>query len=154
MTNLYPPKLFVSMLVRPLLLTLNACTKSTVDENEVEHFEPSRRSVPVLVAVLSWLHAMSQEAELADPEDFYSDGVSKINIETLFQDLHRMKKASSLERNRNFHFCAHPFLLVSVVCHCLVFRSEVTACPKLRYSRQAVNAIYYKWSPRWRCLRQ
>jgi hypothetical protein len=96
-TNLYPPKLFVSMLVRPLLLTLNACTKSTVDENEVEHFEPSRRSVPVLVAVLSWLHAMSQEADLADPEDFYSDGVSKINFETLlFQDLRRMKRASSL----------------------------------------------------------
>lgn len=114
-TNLYPPKLFVSMLVRPLLLTLNACTKFTVDENEVEHFEPSRRSVPVLVAVLSWLHAMSQEAELADPKDFYSDGVSKINVETLFQDLHRMKKASPLERSRNFHICAHPFLIVSVI---------------------------------------
>ncbi len=115
MTTLYPPQLFISLLVRPLLLTLNACTKSTVDENEVEHFEPSRRSVPVLVAVLSWLHAMSQEAGLADPKDFYSDGVSEINIEILFQDLHRMKKASPLERSRSFHICAHPFLLVSVV---------------------------------------
>lgn len=103
------------MLVKPLLLTLNACTKFTVDENEVEHFEPSRRSVPVLVAVLSWLYAMAQEAGLADPKDFYSDGVSKINLETLFNDLYKMKKASPHERNRSFHICAHPFLLVSVV---------------------------------------
>ena len=101
------------MLVRPLLLTLNACTKFTVDEDKVEHFEPSRRSVPVLVAVLSWLWAMSQEAGLANPNDFYSDGVSQINIETLFQDLYRMKKATPQERNRNFHICAHPFLIVS-----------------------------------------
>ena len=32
-TNIYSQKLFVKMLVRPLLLTLNACTKFTVDEN-------------------------------------------------------------------------------------------------------------------------
>ena len=62
------------MLVRPLLVTLNACTKFTVDENEVEHFEPSRRAIPVIVAVLSWLHAISEEAGLADRSDFYSDG--------------------------------------------------------------------------------
>ena len=111
--NLYPRKLFVSMLVRPLLLALNACTKFTVDENDVVHTEPSRRAVPVIVAVLSWFYAMAEEAGLADATDFYSDGVSRINVETLFEDLCRMKKASPHEKSRNFYLCAHPFLLVS-----------------------------------------
>jgi len=110
-TSLYPRNLFVKMLVRPLLVTLNACTKFTVDENEVEHFEPSRRAIPVIVAVLSWLHAISEEAGLADRSDFYSDGVSKINVETLFEDLYKMKKASPHEKSRNFFLCGHPFLL-------------------------------------------
>mmetsp|Transcript_4030 Transcript_4030/g.9096 ORF Transcript_4030/g.9096 Transcript_4030/m.9096 type:complete len:1153 (-) Transcript_4030:125-3583(-) len=109
-TNLYSSKLFVKMLVRPLLLTLNACLKYTVDENEVQHFA-SRQAVPVIVAVLSWLHAMSEEAGLAKPTDFYSDGVSEINVETLFGDLYNMKKASPHEKSRNFFLCAHPFLL-------------------------------------------
>ena len=113
--NQYPRKLFVDMLVRPLLLTLNACTKYTVDENNVVHTEPSMRAVPVIVAVLSWFYAMAEEADLAEPKDFYSDGVSKINVETLFQDLCRMKKASRHEKSRNFYLCAHPFLLVSVL---------------------------------------
>jgi hypothetical protein len=101
------------MLVRPLLLALNACLKFTVDENDVVHTEPSRRAVPVVVAVLSWFYAMAEEAGLADATDFYSDGVSKINVETLFEDLCRMKKASPHEKSRNFYLCAHPFLLVS-----------------------------------------
>lgn len=113
-TNIYPQKLFVKMLVRPLLLTLNACTKFTVDEDEVEHFEPSRRAIPVIVAVLSWFHAMSEEAGLAEPSDFYSCGVSNYNVETLFEDLYKMKKASQHEKSRNFFLCAHPFLLVSI----------------------------------------
>lgn len=109
--NLYPRKLFVNMLVRPLLLTLNACTKFTIDENNVVHTEPSRRAVPVIVAVLSWFYAMAEEAGLAGPNDFYSDGVSRISVETLFEDLSRMKKASPQEKSRNFYLCAHPFLL-------------------------------------------
>ena len=112
-TNLYPRTLFINMLVKPLLLTLNACTKFSVDENEVEHFEPSRRAVPVIVAVLSWLHAMAEEMELATPEDFYSDGISDYDTETLFEDLYRMKKASPHEKGKNFYLTAHPFLLVS-----------------------------------------
>ena len=107
----YPKNIFYSMLVRPLLLSLNSCSKFTIDENQVEHVDPSRRSVPVIVAVLSWLHAMSMEVGLSDPKDFYSDGVSKINVQTLFEDLTRMKKASPHERSRNFYICAHPFLL-------------------------------------------
>mmetsp|Transcript_16532 Transcript_16532/g.34920 ORF Transcript_16532/g.34920 Transcript_16532/m.34920 type:complete len:1375 (-) Transcript_16532:78-4202(-) len=110
-TNLYPRNLFVKMLVRPLLLTLNACTKFTTDENQVQHFEPSRQAVPVIVAVLSWLHAMAEEANLADPSDFYSDGVSEIDVESLFEDLYRMKKASSHEKSKHFFLTAHPFLL-------------------------------------------
>ncbi len=94
-------------------MALNACTKFTVDENDVVHTEPSRRAVPVIVAVLSWFYAMAEEAGLADATDFYSDGVSRINVETLFEDLCRMKKASPHEKSRNFYLCAHPFLLVS-----------------------------------------
>ena len=88
------------MLVRPLLLTLNACTKHSIDENEVEHWEPSRKAIPVIVAVLSWLYAMSEQAGLAKPTDFYSDGVSEINVETLFQDLYKMKQAHPNEKNK------------------------------------------------------
>ncbi|KAL7546171.1 hypothetical protein ACHAWF_009514, partial [Thalassiosira exigua] len=111
-TNIYPRALFVKMLVRPLLLTLNACTKTTVDDNEVQHFSPSRQAIPVIVAVLSWLYAMGvEEGNLADPTDFYSDGVSDIDTEILFEDLCRMKKASPSEKSKNFYLCAHPFLL-------------------------------------------
>jgi hypothetical protein len=46
--------------------------------------------------VLSWLHAVSQEAELADPEDFYSDGVSKINI--------KKRYSSGLAQNEESQF--------------------------------------------------
>lgn len=114
-TNLYSRDLFVKMLVRPLLLALNACLKVTTDENEVQHFEPSRQAVPVIVAVLSWLHAMAEEANLGEPADFYSDGVSKMNVESLFEDLDKMKRASAHEKSKNFYLCAHPFLLVSFV---------------------------------------
>jgi len=56
------------MLVKPLLLTLNSCSKFSVDEDKVSHFDPARRAVPVIVAVLSWLHAMANEVELAEPQ--------------------------------------------------------------------------------------
>lgn len=110
-TSLYSSKLFVKMLVRPLLVSLNACLKFHVDENEVQHFQPSRRSVPVIVGVLSWLYTMAEEANLALPTDFYSDGVSEIDVNVLFEDLYRMKKAGKHERSKNFYICAHPFLL-------------------------------------------
>ena len=92
--------------------------------------------------MLSWLHAVSQEAELADPEDFYSDGVSKINIKKRYSSGLAQNEESQFSRTQpNFHICAHPSLLVGVVCRCLVFRSEVTtSCPKLHYSRQAVKS--------------
>ena len=110
-TTLYSSKLFVKMLVRPLLVSLNACLKFHVDENQVQHFQPSRRSVPVIVGVLSWLYTMAEEANLAMPTDFYSDGVSELDINMLFDDLFRMKKAGKHERSKNFYICAHPFLL-------------------------------------------
>ncbi len=47
-----------SLLVRPLLLTLNAPTKSTVTMNEVDHFEHLRQSVPPL-SLLSSLSSSS-----------------------------------------------------------------------------------------------
>ena len=56
------------MLVKPLLLTLNSCSKFSVDEDKVSHFDPARRAVPVIVAVLSWLHAMANEMGLAEPQ--------------------------------------------------------------------------------------
>lgn len=56
------------MLVKPLLLTLNSCSKFSIDEDKVSHFDPARKAVPVIVAVLSWLHAMSNEVGLAEPQ--------------------------------------------------------------------------------------
>lgn len=112
-TSLFTSKLFVKMLVRPLLVSLNACLKFYVDENQVQHFQPSRRSVPVIIGVLSWLYTMAEEANLALPTDFYSDGVSQIDVNLLFEDLYRMKKAGKHERSKNFYICAYPFLLVS-----------------------------------------
>ena len=109
----YTRGLFISSLVKPLLITLNNCAKFSVDDNEVEHYEPSRRAVPVIVAVLSWLHSISEEMGLSEPSDFYSDAVSTINTETLFEDLYRMKKASPHEKSKHFFLTAYPFLLVS-----------------------------------------
>ena len=56
------------MLVKPLLLTLNSCSKFSVDEDKVSHFDPARKAVPVIVAVLSWLHALANEMGLAEPQ--------------------------------------------------------------------------------------
>jgi ubiquitin-protein ligase E3 A/E3 ubiquitin-protein ligase HERC4 len=111
-TSQYTGSLFVKMLVKPLLRTLNICASYTVDENEVEHFTPSRRAVPVIVAVLSWLYSMAEEHQnLAKPTDFYSDGVSEINVETLFSDLYTMKRTSEHERSKQFFITSHPWLL-------------------------------------------
>jgi len=110
-TTLYSRTLFVKMLVRPLLLSLNACLQFHVDEHEVQHYQTSRRSAPVIVGVLSWLYTMSEEANLAVPTDFYSDGVSGIDVNILYDDLYKMKKASKHERSKNFYICAYPFLL-------------------------------------------
>lgn len=110
-TSQYTGSLFVKMLVKPLLRTLNICASYTVDENEVEHFTPSRRAVPVIVAVLSWLYSMAEEQNLAKPTDFYSDGVSEINVETLFSDLYTMKRTSEHERSKQFFITSHPWLL-------------------------------------------
>lgn len=116
--KLYPRHLFVKMLVKPLLLTLNACTAYATEEDQVQRRArdrlASRQAVPVIVAVLSWFHAMAEEAKLADPADFYSDGVSKLNVERLFEDLYNMKHSNPEERSKNFYLCSHPFLLVSV----------------------------------------
>jgi len=110
-TSHYTGSLFVKMLVRPLLRTLNVCASHTVDENEVVHSNPSKQAVPVIVAVLSWLYAMAEEQDLAKPADFYSDAVSEINVETLFGDLYAMKRASPNERSKHFYITQHPFLL-------------------------------------------
>jgi len=109
--NLYPREIFAKMLVQPLLRALNECLKFSVDENQVSHFQPSRQAVPVIVAVISWLHTIAEESNLASPTDFYSDGVSQISVGALFDDLQRMKRASPRERSKNFHICAYPFLL-------------------------------------------
>ena len=110
-TTLYSRQLFVKMLVRPLLVSLNACLKFHVDEHEVEHYQTSRRSAPVIVGVISWLYTISEEAKLAAPTDFYSDGVSEMDVNVLYEDLYKMKKASKHERSKNFYICAYPFLL-------------------------------------------
>lgn len=108
----YPRPLFVSHLVSPLLVALTKCLTSSRDNNDVEHFQPSRQAVPVIISALAWFYQMSVEhPELAAPVDFYSDAVSEIKIECLFEDLVRMKKASNHDRPRHFFLTAHPFLL-------------------------------------------
>lgn len=67
---------------------------------------------------------MAVEADLADPTDFYSDGVSKMNTESLFDDLYKMKNASPHEKSKNFYLCAHPFLLVSFSISLLSFHGK------------------------------
>ncbi|EJK76295.1 hypothetical protein THAOC_01949, partial [Thalassiosira oceanica] len=83
----YPRPLFVSHLVSPLLVALTKCLTSSRDNNDVEHFQPSRQAVPVIISALAWFYQMSVEhPELAAPVDFYSDAVSEIKIECLFEE--------------------------------------------------------------------
>jgi ubiquitin-protein ligase E3 A len=71
----------------------------------------SGRLVPLVTAVLSWLHSASERAGgMVRPEDFYSKAVNEMDSKEAFVDLYRWKKASKVQRSTNFFICAHPFL--------------------------------------------
>jgi hypothetical protein len=62
--------------------------------------------------VLGWFHKASERVEgIARPEDFYSEAISGINPEALYEDLGRLKNANKVQRATNFFLCASPFLM-------------------------------------------
>jgi ubiquitin-protein ligase E3 A len=109
--TLYPRESFVRMLVKPLLSQLSKTLRIDVDSNGVQHMQISRRAVPVIVTVLRWLHRASERANNALPEDFYSKAVSKIPLETLYEDLRILKTATKEQSSHTFLICACPFLI-------------------------------------------
>lgn len=108
---LYKRDLFVSMLVHPLLCQLGKALHVDVDENGVHHFQLSRRAAPLIVSVLRWLHRASHRAKIARPEDFYCNAVSKIPLETLYEDLRILKSPTKDKSQNTFLICATPFLI-------------------------------------------
>ena len=115
-------KLFVQMLIRPLLKQLNSALKVTIDDDDVEHWSSSRKAVPVIVAVLSWLYnasigqdnnyySDSNDNVLAEPHDFYCTGLSELSLELLYHDLSEYKKRKGMKPNHStFFLTANPFL--------------------------------------------
>ncbi|GAX11174.1 ubiquitin-protein ligase E3 A [Fistulifera solaris] len=109
--TLYPSDLFVRMLVKPLLSQLGKALHIEIDENGVVHTKVSRRAVPIIVSVLRWLHRASERANIAAPEDFYSEAVEKMPLEVLFDDLRSLKSYGKDPVSRPFLICASPFLI-------------------------------------------
>lgn len=109
--TLYPSDLFVRMLVKPLLSQLGKALHIDVDENGVVHTKVARRAVPIIVSVLRWLHRASERANIALPEDFYSDAVAKMPLEILFDDLRSLKSYGKEPASCAFLICASPFLI-------------------------------------------
>jgi hypothetical protein len=99
------------MLVKPLLSQLEKALKVEVDENGVEHQKVARRAAPVIVAVLSWLHHVSERMNLAKADDFYSRAVSQIPLETLFEDLYTKKLHEKLHTSNRFLVSQYPFII-------------------------------------------
>lgn len=103
-TSVYSRELFVRHLIRPLLSQLK---KGLSVEAGAE-----RRPVPAIVAVLRWLHNASERAgRIVAAEDFYSDAVSNMQPEILYDDLQRFKIASKQKRAADFFLCDSPFLM-------------------------------------------
>ena len=131
-TSIYPRDLFVSMLVQPLLVQLEYGLEIDVGDNGVEHIHLSRRAIPVIVAVLRWLHSASERVDdIASPQDFYSSGISKIPTENLYNDLAQLKRASKSQRATNFFLCANPFLMSPATKRDLIFMENQTEMVKV-----------------------
>lgn len=107
----YPRSLFAGRLVRNLLVHLDA----GLPAEGVAASAAQRRSVPVVVALLRWFHGAAERAgsDELNPEDYYSDAISSMDIETLYEDMRRYKSATPSQRSSNFYLCAHPFLLTA-----------------------------------------
>ena len=107
----YPPDLFVRMLVKPLLSQLDKALRIEVDADGVQHQRVVRRAAPLIGAVLRWLHVVSERAALASANDFYSDAVSKISLETLYEDLQTKKTSVKGHLDHGFLLSENPFLI-------------------------------------------
>jgi uncharacterized protein (UPF0297 family) len=69
------------------------------------------RAAPLIGAVLRWLHAASERASLASPQDFYCDAIAKIPLETLYEDLQNKKLATTNQIRQGFLISQNPFLI-------------------------------------------
>ena len=107
----YPPELFVRMLLEPLMSQLDKALRIDVDEDGVEHQNVVTRAAPLIGSVLRWLHAAAEKESLASPHDFYSDAVSKISLETLYDDLQSKKTSSNKSTMPGFLLTENPFLI-------------------------------------------
>lgn len=103
-TSLYLREDFCRLLLNPLLAQLEKSLK--------ENAGVRSRAIPVIVTVLGWFHKASEGVGgITRPEDFYSEAISRINPEALYEDLGRLKNANKVQRATNFFLCASPFLM-------------------------------------------
>jgi len=109
----YPPTLFQSMIVTPLLTQLDRSLHVDVDDDGVQHFTPTRKAAPVIATLLRWVYATAERHDLAPPQAFYVPSLSAesgIPIEVLYQDLRDATKTSAQGR-LEFHITNFPFLI-------------------------------------------
>lgn len=107
----YPPELFVRMLLKPLMSQLNKALRIEVDEDGVQHQIMVTRAAPLIGSVLRWLHAAAEKESLASPQDFYSEAVSHISLETLYDDLQTKKATANKNNLHGFLLSENPFLI-------------------------------------------
>ena len=100
--SVYGEKLFVPLLVKPLVQQLNYRFA-----NNITH------GIPMIAGVLRWLHTVNERSDdsLARGQDFYCTGIDDMSMEALFQDLASYQTASESQRSSNFFLAAHPFLM-------------------------------------------
>ncbi len=100
--TVYGKKLFVPLLVKPLLQQLNYRFA-----NSITH------GIPMVAGVLRWLHTVNERSDnsLARGQDFYCTGIDDMSMESLFQDLESYQMATDSQRSSNFFIADHPFLM-------------------------------------------
>ena len=98
----YGEKLFVPLLVQPLVQQLNRRFM-----NNITH------GIPMIAGVLRWLHTVNERSDhaLARGQDFYCTGIDDMSTEALFEDLTTYQTATHVQRSSNFFLAAHPFLM-------------------------------------------
>jgi len=109
--NQYPPELFVRMLVKPLLSQLEKALHVDIDQDGVQHQRVISKAAPVIGSVLKWLHAAAETSSLASSSEFYCKAISKIPMETLYQDLRARKESVSKQTRHGFLLTDNPFLI-------------------------------------------
>jgi alpha-tubulin suppressor-like RCC1 family protein len=102
----YGEKLFVPLLVKPLVQQLNYRFM-----NNITH------GIPMVAGVLRWLHTVNERSDhaLARGQDFYCTGIDDMSTEALFEDLTTYQTATHVQRSSNFFLAAHPFLMAPAI---------------------------------------